>query len=246
MKVILTIGFLLSTGALFSQEWRDSLEVARKEYKKENYEKALKYYKSAQNKAPEDVDLSDEIGQSAYKSGDYETAEKVFQQNSANKQSNKNKAKNNHNIGNTRMRTKNYEGAVEAYKDALRLNPKDEKTRYNLSQATRKLKKKQKEKRRKNQDEKNKPKDEKGKPNSDEKKDGEESKPKDGNDNKGNKKPGDKKGQGDKSKNQNKSQLPNKTVDRMLDELIKKEAETKGRMAGNGGAGFTPRSGKDW
>ncbi|MFT6501634.1 MAG: tetratricopeptide (TPR) repeat protein [Crocinitomicaceae bacterium] len=254
MKAILIIGFLLSTGISFSQEWRDSLEVARKEYKNENYEKALKYYKSAQKKAPEDVDLSDEIGQSAYKSGDYETAEKVFQQNSANKRSNKNRAKNNHNIGNARMRTKNYEGAVEAYKDALRLNPEDEKTRYNLSEATRKLKKKQKEeeKSQKNQDEKKNPKGEKDKPKSDEKKDGNKKNPKDGNDKKGNKKPGekkpkgDKKGQGDKPKNQNKSQLPNKTVDRMLDELMKKEAETKGRMAGNGGAGFTPRSGKDW
>tara|TARA_B110000902_G_scaffold144368_2_gene166440 strand:+ start:49806 stop:50525 length:720 start_codon:yes stop_codon:yes gene_type:complete len=239
MKAIFIIGFLLSTVVSFSQEWRDPLGLARKEYKNENYEKALKYYKSAQKKAPEDVNLSDEIGQSAYKSGDYETAEKVFQQNSANKRSNKNRAKNIHNIGNARMRTKNYKGAVEAYKDALRLNPEDEKTRYNLSEATRKLKKKKKEKSQKNQDEKK-----KEKPKSEEKKDD--------NDKKGNKKPGekkpegDKKGQGNKSKNQNKSQLPNKTVDRMLDELMKKEAKTKGRMARNGVAGFTPRSGKDW
>tara|TARA_B110000285_G_scaffold151638_1_gene169282 strand:+ start:4744 stop:5217 length:474 start_codon:yes stop_codon:yes gene_type:complete len=156
MKAIFIIGFLLSTVVSFSQEWRDPLGLARKEYKNENYEKALKYYKSAQKKAPEDVNLSDEIGQSAYKSGDYETAEKVFQQNSANKRSNKNRAKNIHNIGNARMRTKNYKGAVEAYKDALRLNPEDEKTRYNLSEATRKLKKKkkenEKEKSQKNQD----------------------------------------------------------------------------------------------
>ena len=254
MKAILIIGFLLSTGISFSQEWRDSLEVARSEYDKKNYKKALKYYQSAQKKAPEEIDLSDEIGQSAYKSGDYETAEKVFQQNSTNKRSNKSRAKNNHNIGNARMRSKNYEGAVESYKDALRLDPKDEKTRYNLSEATRKLKKKQKEdkKSQNDQDEKNKPKGQEKKPNPDEKKNGDEKDDKDGNDKKGDKKPGekkpkgDKKGEGNKPKNQNKSQLPNKTVDRMLDELMKKEAETKGRMAGNGGSGFTPRSGKDW
>ena len=251
MKPILIIGFLLSTGISLSQEWRDSLEVARKEYKKENYEKALNYYKSAQKKAPDDIDLSDEIAQSAYKSGDYETAEKVFQQNSANKRSNKNKAKNNHNIGNSRMRTKNYEGAVEAYKDAIRLNPNDEKTRYNLSEATRKLKNKQKEdeKSQKNKNENNKPESDKGKPESDEKKGGDKQNPKEGqvNKNSGQKKnKDDKKDQANNSENQNKSQLPNKTVDRMLDELMKKEAETKGRMTGNGGAGFTPRSGKDW
>ena len=250
MKAILIIGFLLSTGISFSQEWRDSLEVARSEYDKKNYKKALKYYQSAQKKAPEEIDLSDEIGQSAYKYGDYETAEKVFQQNSTNKRSNKSRAKNNHNIGNARMRSKNYEGAVESYKDALRLDPKDEKTRYNLSEATIKLKNKQKEdkKSQNDQDEKNKPKGQKKKPNPDEKKNGDKKDKKNGNDKKpGEKKPkGDKKGEGNKPKNQNKSQLPNKTVDRMLDELMKKEAETKGRMAGNGGSGFTPRSGKDW
>ncbi|NRA10656.1 MAG: tetratricopeptide repeat protein [Crocinitomicaceae bacterium] len=245
MKAILKIGFLLGTGISFSQEWRDTLEVARKEYKKENYKKALNYYKSAQRKAPEEIDLSDEIGQSAYRSGDFETAEKIFQQNRNNKRTNKSRAENNHNIGNARMRSKNYEGAVEAYKDALRLNPKDEKTRYNLSEATRRLKRKQKE------DKKN-PKTQKKQPNPDNKKQGKKNGGKKGDDKKeqqkpGQKKPkGQKKSQGNKPQNQNKSQLPNSDVDRLLDDLMKNEAETKRRMAGNGGGGFTPRSGKDW
>ena len=61
-----------------AQEWRDSLKVARNSYKKQEYVKALKYYQSAQKKAPNDVDLSDEMGQSAYKAREFEKAEKLI------------------------------------------------------------------------------------------------------------------------------------------------------------------------
>jgi tetratricopeptide (TPR) repeat protein len=46
-----------------------------------------------------------------------------------------------HNLGNTYMNAKNYEQAVEAYKNALRNNPQDEETRYNLALAKEMLKK---------------------------------------------------------------------------------------------------------
>lgn len=45
-----------------------------------------------------------------------------------------------HNLGNTLMLEKNYQGAVEAYKNALRNNPADEETRYNYALAKQKLK----------------------------------------------------------------------------------------------------------
>jgi len=250
MKVILVIGLLLGSGLSLSQEWRDSLEVARSEYKKENYEKALKYYKSAQNKAPDNIDLSDEIGQTAYKSGDYETAEKIYQQNGGNKSTRKEKSKNFHNIGNSRMRSKNYQGAVDAYKDALRQNPKDEKTRYNLSEAMRKLKKQQKKDKQNgggDGSDKKKPQGDQGDPQQGNEGNDQQNGSKQSEGNKsGQQNKEQKKGQGGKPQDSNKSQLPNKSIDRMLDELMKNEAETKRRMAGNGGGGFTPKSGKDW
>jgi len=56
-------------------------------------------------------------------------------------QSKTEKHKANHNLGNALFQQKNFEGAVEAYKNALRANPTDEETRYNLA-----LAKKEKEK----------------------------------------------------------------------------------------------------
>lgn len=50
-----------------------------------------------------------------------------------------------HNMGNVFMKNKEYEKAVEAYKEALRNNPTDEETRYNLALAKEMLKKQQNE-----------------------------------------------------------------------------------------------------
>jgi Ca-activated chloride channel family protein len=46
-----------------------------------------------------------------------------------------------HNLGNTFMNAKKYQEAVEAYKNALRNNPTDEETRYNLALAKEMLEK---------------------------------------------------------------------------------------------------------
>lgn len=45
-----------------------------------------------------------------------------------------------HNLGNALMLEKNYQGAVESYKNALRNNPNDEQTRYNFALAKKMLK----------------------------------------------------------------------------------------------------------
>lgn len=50
-----------------------------------------------------------------------------------------------HNLGNAFMKNKSYEKAVETYKEALRNNPTDNETRYNLALAKEMLKKEQQE-----------------------------------------------------------------------------------------------------
>jgi Ca-activated chloride channel family protein len=56
------------------------------------------------------------------------------------------KARSLHNLGNCSMEKKEYEDAVKAYKQALRLNPADKDTKYNLAYANAKLKDKQQNK----------------------------------------------------------------------------------------------------
>lgn len=224
--------------------WRDSLDVARKSYQNKEYGKALKYYESAQRKAPDNVDLSDEMGQSAYKAREFERAEKIYQQSGGSKRNKARSGDNFHNLGNSQMRQENYESAVESYKKSLRMNPNDDRTRYNLSEAIRRLKDKQGK-----NDDPNDPND----PNNGQPQDpnGQPNGPGDQeNDSESNGKPGDKKdgqqgGSGGSPKD-GEGQLPNQMVERTLDNLARKEAETKRKMMGGTSGGKSSNSGKDW
>lgn len=127
-----------------------------------------------------------------------------------------------HNMGNVFMKNKEYEKAVEAYKQALRNNPNDDETRYNLALAKEMLKKQQDEQKNdQNQDDKKNEdqKDDKEK-NQDQNQDGDNEKDKEGDQkddenkdegddgDKGNEKPEEnKEGEGDEKKEQ--KQKPN-------------------------------------
>lgn len=254
MKVVLIFVVLLLSPIVIGQDdsWRDSLSVARKAYEDKDYGKALKYYESAQKKAPSDIDLSDEMAQSAYKAREFERAEKIYQQSSTGKKDKTKRGDNYHNLGNSRMRQEDYSGAVDAYKESLRNNPNDNRTRYNLSEAIRRLKDKQ---------EKNQCQDPQDENDENDEKDSQDSQ--DGNDGQSNEgddqKSSDQQDQGNKEQDQKGSpsdsngskqdsggQLPNQMVERTLDNLARKEAETKQRMRGGGKAGKPSKSGKDW
>lgn len=247
MRQLAVIFILLISVGTFAQEWRDSLNIARDAYKKQDYSKALKYYQSAQAKAPENIDLSDEMGQSAYKAREFEKAEKIYQQSAASKKDATSKAKSYHNMGNSRMQSKDYNGAIDAYKEALRNNPKDEQTRYNLSEAIRRLKDEQKKNPKQNQNNQN-------NQNKQNKQNNQKNENKQQQNNTSGKQDQNKQqqnqnakgGEKEQSGNGNPSKLPNKTVERMLDNLMKAEAATKRKMSGNGSAGGTTTSGKDW
>ena len=250
IRIVLHIAIFSTCLTAYGQEWRDSLDLARTAYEEEDYMKALKYYESAQKKAPEDIDLSDEMAQSAYKAREFERAEKIYQQSGGAQNSNIKKADNFHNLGNSRMKQENYQGAIEAYKESMRLNPNDDQTRYNLSEAIRKLKDQQKNNggqdgNQGNQD---------GQDGQDGQGDqnGNQNGNQDGNQGNQNGNQGNQNGnQGGSGNNnseggQNNSTLPNRTVDRMLDKLMKDEAETKRKMNGGQGKNSQSASGKDW
>lgn len=243
MRFIVVIAFLFSSAQLYSQLWKDSLEAARKAYKDEKYIDALKYYRSAQNNAPENIDFSDEIGQTAYKARQFEVAEKIYRQNADKKQTGKHQANSWHNVGNSLMKKQDYSGAVEAYKESLRLNPTDEETRYNLSEAIRKLKQ-SKQENNKGQDQN---KDKSGEQDQNKGQKGDQGKQQDGGDQQGNKKGNNKSPQNSGSDNSNsQGQLADQTVEKLLDKLMKEEAETKRQVAPGGNKSNRNKSGKDW
>lgn len=92
-------------------------------------------YRKAISESPSTVAGVYNLGNSYYKKGIYEEALHRHQQAAKNATSRGEKHKAFHNIGNILMQNKKCKEAVEAYKDALRNDPKDDESRYNLALA---------------------------------------------------------------------------------------------------------------
>jgi tetratricopeptide (TPR) repeat protein len=163
MKQLAILLLSLSSTLLFGQNWKDTLNQARKYYEQGKYKEALKYYKSAEQIAPKDVDLSIEKGQTAYKAGDYKTAAESFERKANSTTNMGQQQKMRSNLGESHMKQQNYQGAVEAFKEVLRHDSNNEKARQRLMEAQRLLKQQQQQQQQQqqnnqdNQDNQNKP-----------------------------------------------------------------------------------------
>ena len=204
----------------FSQTWRETLETARNLYSIKNYPAAYETYQQVVKQLPKNMHLDAEIGQAAYKAGDFAKASSYFAKQK--KAVRTKKARLNHNLGNANMQQKNYEKAIEAYKESLRNNPNDEQTRYNLALAKQKNKNEQKNSPKKD---KNKQEPKQNPPKNDKSKE-------------------DKKEQQPKPEEADK-QLKQSASDRMLDDLMKRELDTKQKHKGKPNKN-TSENGKDW
>lgn len=173
-----------------------------------------------------------------------------------------------HNLGNTLMNAKNYQGAVEAYKNALRSNPTDEETRYNLALAKEMLEKnppqggegdndnkdqKDKDEKKENQDNKEK---EGGDDEKEDNKDqGDQKEDKNKGDEEGdNEKPKDPKkedkGEGEKPKDQKQQPIPGQMspqqIKNLLDAMNNEEKKVQDKINVKKQKGAKVKSNKDW
>ena len=143
VSVLLFILFISSFS--FSQSWRETLETARNLYAIKNYPAAYKTYQQLAKQLPSNIQLDAEIGQAAYKAGDYWNSARYYENYNLNISDTK--QKNYFNLGNAYFKLKDYGKAIELYKNELRRNPKNDIARYNLSLALKRYKpKKPKEK----------------------------------------------------------------------------------------------------
>jgi Ca-activated chloride channel homolog len=201
-------------GAVNKNDWRSMLTLARNAYASKDYQKAILFYETALPNIPKSIDLSEEIAQTRYRLKQYDAAAEIYVKKSKTDQ--QAMARSFHNLGNIAMEKKDYKKAIQDYQNALRKNPNNEKTRYNLSEAIR----------RQQEDEKKNP------PPKDENKNNQ---PKE--------KPQDKK---KNQENDNPSALNDQSVQRELEKLMKKEAETKRKIASGKGEKSGIKSQKDW
>lgn len=254
---VLLFSFLTFSGSVLSQDWKELHKKGKKAYTQGKYQEAYDHFVNAQRIAPQDIDLSKDIGTAAYRKGEFDKAEQIFT--STTDSDNKNlEAQKWHNIGNSQMKQKNYNGAAESYKKSLRLDPESKETRYNYAEAKRRLalQEEQQKKQDQNKDE-NQEGDQQENQNDQQNQNGESDQNKNDQQNK------EQQNQEEKQTDENKNQSPNdskssienrqakgmneKAADKMLEELLKKEMETKRKVQGyNKGESKQNKSGKKW
>lgn len=111
---------------------RDLNEQGNKLYRKEKYTEALEKYKQAQVRAPEIMLIDYNIGCGQYKAEAYKEAGQAFIKIISSLEDKKLKQKAFYNLGNVLVKGGELEGAIEMYKEALKLNSNDMDAKINL------------------------------------------------------------------------------------------------------------------
>lgn len=123
------------------REAREYLSEGNTEITNDNFVGAeVNYRKSIAINPSEEIGKYN-LGNAYYNEAKNEEAMRRFTQAATISESKPEKHKAFHNLGNTFMNAKMYQEAVAAYKDALRNNPTDDETRYNLALAKEMLEK---------------------------------------------------------------------------------------------------------
>jgi len=211
MRQLFTILFVLAATAMAAQTDRQYIRQGNKLFREGNYDKAEVAYRKAAEKNPRNPQAAYNLGTALMAQKKDSAAVEQLQKAGKMETSPVRRAAAYHNVGVICQSHKMFSEAIEAYKEALRNNPADDETRYNLELCKRQLK--------------NQP--QKGGGGDDDKKD--QNKDKDKQDQKQNQ---DKKDQDkqDQQKQQQQPQMSKENAEQLLEAARQQEKQTQERM----------------
>ena len=260
MRILTIISLCIIFCSTYAQQERKYVRDGNKLYKEGKTNEAAELYAKALTKNNKSAEATYNLGNVFMKQDSMEKAAHQFNT-AAQLASDPNvKAKAYHNEGNAWMKAKKYEDAVQAYKNALLNNPKDDDTRYNLAYAKKLLeqdKQKNKDKKKdkgkddnKDKDKQNGGKDDKDKKDGKDSKDGKDGKDKDQKDAKDDKNGKDQKGDKADDKDQKgkprQAQLSKEDAQRLLEALKQEEQKVQQKLQEKKGKPQNKKIDKDW
>ena len=147
---------LLCSAVAMAQSDRQYVREGNRHFRAGNHAQAEVAYRKALEKNPHNPQAEFNLGNALFAQRKDSAAIRSYE-NAVKAETNPlRKAQAYHNIGVVCQGHKMYAEAIEAYKDALRLNPKDDTTRYNLELCKRQQKKQQQQKKEQDKDSKEK------------------------------------------------------------------------------------------
>jgi len=230
MKTLYKLNYLilfLFVPLLNAQSIRGLVNDGVDAYENNNFADAEVNFKKSIENDIENFESRFNLGDAIFKQGRFDEALEEFKNSMPLALTDESKASIFHNIGNTFLKSQKLQESVGAYREALKLNPNDMETKYNLSYALKQMQNQQdNQQNQQNQDNENKDDQNKDKPNQDNEQNEEEQQEKD-------------QQQQNKDENQNEEQQqPNEPKDeiskeeaqRILDALKNNEAELQKKM----------------
>jgi tetratricopeptide (TPR) repeat protein len=197
-------------------------------YNDSSYNMAEMQYRKSLEKDQDYFNASFNLADAIYKQERYEESSSLFDALKDNATNNIDLAKINHNLGNSLLKENKTDQAIEAYKDALRNNPKDEQTRYNLAYAQ-KVKKQEQEQQKDQQENKDQDKKEDKKQEEQEKENKDQDKKED-----------------KKQEEQKKEDMSKEDAEKMLEALQQREKELQEKLQKKKVKGQKIKILKDW
>lgn len=207
LAVISLSSFLLPLSTHAQTADRQYIREGNKQFRLGQYDKAEVSYRKAVEKNPKNPQAAYNLGNALMAQKKDSAAVQQFEQSTRIETNPLRKAAAYHNMGVICQTHKMYDEAIEAYKNALRNNPNDDETRYNLV-LCKHMKKKQDEKQKQNQDDQNKKDDQKKDDKKDQKQDKKE----------------------DKQQEQQKPQMSKDNAEQLLNAAIQNEKMTQDKM----------------
>ena len=216
LKYIFILIAIFASSAAFAQADRQYIRNRNKLFHQQNYAKAEVEYRKAISKNPNNSQAIYNLGNALLMQQKDSAATSLFQKSGKIEKSKIRKAMSYHNIGVICQKHQMYGEAINAYKEALRNNPNDNETRYNLALCKKLLKNQPKDKNKQNNKQKDKNNKDKNK--------------KDKNQDKQNNKNKDQDKQ-DKKQQQNKNQMSKDNAEQLLNAAMQEEKATQQRIS---------------
>ncbi len=134
-RFLIALFFVVSLPVLSQQnDWKRLSQLGKAFYEKGEFESAYQALAKARETAPADANLDAFLAQAAYRAGKFQEAAEAYKRQTEKQPD----TWSNYNQGNAQFKNQDLNGAIQAYKEALRKDPNNEVARHNLAQALKK------------------------------------------------------------------------------------------------------------
>jgi tetratricopeptide (TPR) repeat protein len=139
----------------YAQEAHRQTRKGNKAYEEKNYNEATELYQNALKENEGFTKAHNNLASTYYRKEEYKKASEHFEKAVKNETDSENLAEYYYNLGNSLMQLNELDKSIEAYKNALRIDPQDRQAKHNLSLANKKKQQQQNQQNQQNQDQQN-------------------------------------------------------------------------------------------